>query len=287
MSDTIIRVAARGEGVTADGRHAALAAPGDTLTVDNTVIPGPHHQVPPCRHFPLCGGCQLQHLDDASYAGFLTDRIAGALTAQGLSTEVRAPILSPPRTRRRATLHGEVKGGSARIGFSASASHDIVDMRECHILTPALFALVAPLRALLGRVLKGRARIHLTELDQGVEVLVEGKLADGLAVAEMLTAFCAKHTLARFAVDDGLGPETRWEPEPVTITLGGVAVPFPPAAFLQATREGDAALVAGRAERRDGSRHDGGPVLRAGHLRARAARQGLRGGGGGAMRCLR
>ena len=27
-ADTIIRVAARGEGVTADGRHAALTAPG-------------------------------------------------------------------------------------------------------------------------------------------------------------------------------------------------------------------------------------------------------------------
>src|SRR5204862_165596 len=49
---------------------------------------------------------------------------------------------------------------------------------------------------------------------------------------------------ARFAVDDGMGPETRWEPEPVTITLGGVGVPLPPGAFRQATRDGEAALVA-------------------------------------------
>jgi 23S rRNA (uracil1939-C5)-methyltransferase len=40
-----------------------------------------------------------------------------------------------------------------------------------------------------------------------------------------------------------MGPENRWEPEPVTITLGGVPVALPYAAFLQATREGEAALV--------------------------------------------
>lgn len=248
MNDIIVRVAARGEGVTADGRHAAFAAPGDTLAADGIVVAGPHHQVPPCRHFPTCGGCQLQHLYDESYAGFLTDRIAGALAAQRLKAPIRAPLLSPPRTRRRATLQAEAKnrtgGGALQLGFSARASHDIVDLRECWILTPTLFALVAPLRKLLARALTGRARVHLTELDQGVEVLVEGKLAEGLAVTEAITAFCAAHGLARFAIDDGIGAETRWEPEAVTIALGGVAVPFPAGGFLQATREGEAALVA-------------------------------------------
>ncbi|WP_026046643.1 class I SAM-dependent RNA methyltransferase [Sphingomonas sp. PAMC 26621] len=244
MNDTIVRVAARGDGVTANGRHAAFAAPGDTLTADDVIVPGPHHQIPPCRHFPECGGCQLQHLDDASYAAFLVDRIAGALAAQHLTTDIRAPLLSPPRTRRRATLHAEVKGGAVRLGFSAAGSHEIVDLKECHVLTPALFGLLAPLRKLLARTLKGRARIHLTEVDQGTDVLIEGTLTEGLAIAEALTQFCGDHAIARLAVDDGLGPETRWEPEGVTITLGGVAVPFPPASFLQATREGEASLIA-------------------------------------------
>jgi 23S rRNA (uracil1939-C5)-methyltransferase len=243
MSNTIVRVAARGDGVTADGRHARFAAPGDTLTADNAVVPGPHHQTPPCRHFPECGGCQLQHLDDASYADFLVDRIAGALTAQNVRTEIRAPLLSPPRTRRRATLHAEVKGGAIKLGFSAAASHEIIDVKECHVLTPALFAVLTPLRKLLARTLKGRARIHLTEIDQGIDLLIEGTLSESLAVAEALTQFCSDHAIARLAVDDGLGPETRWEPEGATITLGDVPVPFPAASFLQATREGEASLI--------------------------------------------
>jgi len=242
--DTIIRVATRGDGVTADGRHAALAAPGDILNADGSLSFGPHHQVPPCRHFPTCGGCQLQHLDDASYGQFVTDRIAGALAAQQLETEIRPPIISPPNTRRRASLHAEAKGGRIRLGFAESGSHAIVDLQECHILAPELFALVSPLRKLLARLgLKRRADVQMTSCDQGVELLI-GASFDGLAAAEAIIAFCQEHRVARFATDDGMGPETRWEPEPVTIMLGGVAVPLPPGSFLQATPDGEVALIA-------------------------------------------
>lgn len=247
-ADTIIRVAARGDGVTADGRHAALAAPGDVLDPDGTLTPGPHHQVPPCRHFPVCGGCQLQHLDDAAYAQFVIDRIAGALAAHNLSTTIRAPILSPPRARRRATLHAEPTGGRMRTGFSETASHALVDIEECHILAPELFAVVAPLRKLLARLgQKRRTDVQMTLTDQGVDVLV-GTRAEGLAAAEAINAFCQGNGIARFAIDDGLGPETRWEPDPVTVTLGGVPVPFPHGGFLQATVDGEAALVAAMRE---------------------------------------
>ncbi|WP_343525556.1 class I SAM-dependent RNA methyltransferase [Sphingomonas sp.] len=245
MSDIIIRVAARGDGVTENGRHAAFAAPGDTLSTDGSVLPGPHHQTPPCGHFPRCGGCQLQHLDDESYAGFVSDRIASALDAQGLAVPLRPAHLSPPHSRRRATLHAEAKGGRVQIGFSEEKSHAIVDMAECHILDPELFALVAPLRGLLQRLgFKRRGDVHLALADQGADVLVTGFSPDGLEAAETIIGFCQRHGVARFAVDDGLGPETRWEPEPVTMTLGGVAVPLPPGAFLQATRDGEEMLVA-------------------------------------------
>ncbi|MCW6534320.1 class I SAM-dependent RNA methyltransferase [Sphingomonas lycopersici] len=242
----IIRVAARGDGVTADGRHAPFAAPGDMLADDGTLTPGPHHATPPCRHFPACGGCQLQHLDDATWGDFIVDRVASALAAQGLETEIRAPALSPPHTRRRATLHWEPAG---RLGFTGEKSHAIVDLAECHVLAPELFALVAPLKRLLGRLrLKRRLDLHLTLADQGVDVLIIGALPEGLEAAEAVTDFAQRHALARVAFDEGYGAEVRWEPDAVTVTLGDVPVPLPPAAFLQATREGEAALVAAMQE---------------------------------------
>jgi len=245
-TDMIIRVAARGDGVTADGRHAAFAAPGDTLSADGVVTPGPHHQTPQCSHFPRCGGCQLQHLDDESYIAFITDRVAGALAAQHLTADIRSPALSPSHSRRRATLHAERKGSKVILGFSEAGSHALVDLADCATLHPALFAVVAPLRRLLAGLMtsKRRADIHMVMVDQGIDLLIGGVEADGLDAAEAIADFAQRHGVARLSLDQGLGAETRWEPESVTVTLGGVAVGFPPASFLQATHDGEAALVA-------------------------------------------
>jgi 23S rRNA (uracil1939-C5)-methyltransferase len=247
MSERILRLAGRGDGVTQSGRFFPLTAPGDLVLEDGTVEPGPHRQVPPCRHFPECGGCQVQQVDDHAYGAYLAERIVGGLAAQGLAApDVRPAHISPPNSRRRASLKAERRGKQVLIGFHAEASHRIVDMRECHILRPELFALVAPLRRLLGTLLppRGNGEIRMTLADQGVDLTLDRVKADGLAQNEALAAFAQEHRLARLSIDDGYGAQTRWEPEPVTITLGGVPVPLPENAFLQATADGEAALVA-------------------------------------------
>ena len=245
MSEGIVRIAARGDGVTASGRYAALAAPGDLLREDGMVEPGPHHQLPPCRHFPECGGCQLQHVDDVAYRDYLRDRVAGALAPHWLETEIRESHLSPPNSRRRASLRALRMGKGVALGFNAERSNRIVDMRECHILRPELFALVAPLRSLLATMVapKRPTDVRLILCDQGVDVALSGVRADGLAAAEGLIAFAERHRLARLSLDEGFGLEARFEPVPATITLSGVPVGLPPGAFLQATAEGEAALV--------------------------------------------
>jgi 23S rRNA (uracil1939-C5)-methyltransferase len=246
VTETVVRLAARGEGVTDAGRFVPLAAPGDTIGAAGEVVPGPHHQTAPCRHFPECGGCQLQHLTDDAFAAYLADRVAGGLAAQGLDApEIRAVHLSPPNSRRRASLKAERRGGQVLLGFNAEKSHRIVDMRECHILRPELFALVQPLRALLASLLppRGGGGVRMTLADQGVDLLLEKVEAESLAATEALAVFAERHRLARLALDDGYGPQTRWEPEPVTVTLGRVPVPLPHGAFLQATADGEAALV--------------------------------------------
>ena len=245
MSEEIVRIAARGDGVTASGRYAALAAPGDRLRDDGTVEPGPNHQQPPCRHFPECGGCQLQHVTDEAYRAYLRDRVAGALAQHGLETTMRDSHLSPPHSRRRATLRALKAGGQVLLGFNAAKSHRIVDMRENFILRPELVDLLGPLRGLLSVLLKPKrtAEVHLTIADQGVDVALLGVEGEGLEAAEALTAFGEANRLARLSLDEGHGPEVRYEPEPATVTLSGVAVTLPVGAFLQATLDGEAALA--------------------------------------------
>jgi len=118
-------------------------------------------------------------------------------------------------------------------------------MRECHILRPELFALVQPLRELLSGMLQPKriADIQLTLIDAGADVLIKGVPAGRLAEIEQLTAFAMDYQLARLSVDRSLGPEALYEPIPATVTLSGVRVAFPPGGFLQATEDGEDALV--------------------------------------------
>ena len=259
MNELIVRIAARGDGVTASGRHIPFGVPGDAVLDDGALAFGPHHQEPPCRHFPDCGGCQLQHADDESYRGYLTSRVETALAQHELTTEIREPHLSPPKSRRRATLRAVKAGQGVLVGFNAEKSHRIVDLRECHILRPELFALVEPLRKLLSTFLqpKRAVEIQLTLLDQGTDMLIKGVEVEGLQATEQLTSFAAGHRLARLSIDQGLGPETMYEPQRVTVTLSGVPMVFPVGSFLQATEDGEIALVEAVLSALDGAERTG------------------------------
>ena len=248
MNDTttqIIRIAAKGDGVTADGRHVPGTAPGDLVTADGSIERGPHHVQPPCRHFGKCGGCELQQLDEESLTEFATSRVANAAEGQGIAVGELLPThLSPPKSRRRAALHGLNAKGQPQIGFREAGSHRVVGLSECHILAEPLFAVVQALRAVLARR-KGRYAIdiELTQTDQGADCSIKNLTIEGLQETEAILDFARGHKLARLTLDQGYGPETVWEPEPVTVTLSGIPVGFPSGGFLQATADGEKVLV--------------------------------------------
>jgi 23S rRNA (uracil1939-C5)-methyltransferase len=241
----VTHLAARGDGVTSGGQYVAGAVPGDSLCADGSLRLGPHHTEPLCRHYGACGGCQLQHCDDEVLADFVTGRIVSAAAGKGLHAVRVAPAhLSPPGSRRRATLRAINGGGQPLIGFREEASHKLVGIKECPVLDPRLFAVIAPLRAMLARR-SGRyaVDVEMTLADQGVDLGLKGLSVEGLEQTEALLDLARDHGLARITIDQGYGAEAIWEPEPVTISLSGVSVSLPVGSFLQATADGEAALT--------------------------------------------
>src|SRR3546814_18171141 len=115
--------------MTEAGRAVPLAAPGDMLTPTGDVLPGPHHLTPPCKHYPRCGGCQLQHLDDIAYARYLVERNEGAIAAQGLERDIRPPLLSLDSSARRPGFHAEGRGRTGLHGLPPGRKHalDVVE----------------------------------------------------------------------------------------------------------------------------------------------------------------
>jgi 23S rRNA (uracil1939-C5)-methyltransferase len=250
QDDPIIRIAAMGDGLSASGAYVAGAAPGDAVLADGTIRRGENYVAPACRHFGTCGGCSLQHVGDGALGEFVRDRVLHNGAGQGLQAERVAGVhLSPPGTRRRAALHGARVGGAFTLGYREAGSHRIVDLGECPVLAPELVAVIGPLRRLLARR-DGRLAvdIDMTLAEQGVDVAIKGLTVEGLAQTEACLDFARDHGLARLSLDQGYGPESLWEPDGVSVNLSGVSVPLPPGAFLQATLDGEQALVGAAVE---------------------------------------
>ena len=248
--DTIIRLAAKGDGVTASGRHVSGALPGDILSNEGGIIRGGHHVAPACRHFGTCGGCQLQHAGDEVLTEFVRSRVLNAASGQGVEPmEVLPEHLSPAHMRRRAGLHALRTQKGAVLGFRQGGSHQIVNLAECPVLDPALAALIDPMRKFVATYgPKGAVGLDLTLADQGVDLALSHFPLDGLDATEAVLDFARYHGLARLTLDQGYGPETVWEPEQATVTLSGVPVALPPRAFLQATRDAERRMVADAAD---------------------------------------
>ena len=250
---------AQGDGVL--DRHGErlvvpLALPGESWRVrrqgrDKIVEPlaclaaSAGRRAPVCRHFGTCGGCTLQHLPEPTYEALLIDRINGALRARGL--EPPGPIRlhqSPLGSRRRLRLGFTADG---QLGFRRRHGRQLVKVGECPIARPALVALLEPLRHLLRRLetAAGGGEVTLTALDAGPEMVLHLQSDPGLEDREALAGFSAVEGLVRLAIAvAGASPEPVAARLPPVLTVAGVPLTVPPAAFLQATAEGEARLQA-------------------------------------------
>lgn len=248
---TIERLGHLGDGIAPGPFHVPRTLPGEVVSgvadgarLSDTRIetPSPVRVQPPCRHFRSCGGCALQHASDGFVAGWKQDVVRAALDAQGLHGGMRPIATSPPGSRRRATFAARRTKKGATAGFYGRASETITEIPDCHLLDTALLKGL-PLSAGLARLAASRKHalaVTVTLSGGGLDVAVSGgKPLDGPLRAG-LAQMAERHGLARLAWGDEV-IATRMPP---VQRFGAADVVPPPGAFLQATREGEAALLA-------------------------------------------
>ncbi len=203
-----------------------------------------------CPLFLRCGGCSLHHLSEAAQADLKTDRIRRALQRQGLDDVPLRPLaMSPPDSRRRASLAARRTAQGVILGFHEAASATILPLDACPLLRPALVAALPALRAALQEILPpgGTVDVQMTETGAGLDLVLIGLAKPDLAAREALAAVADRLDLARLAWSaEATAPvEILSERRPPWLKFGGAHTILPPGAFLQATAEGEAALVGG------------------------------------------
>lgn len=208
--------------------------------------PSPDRASPPCPHFGPCGGCAVQQLKPEAYRRWKLALIETALAQHDIDPAPLAALVStPPASRRRAVLSARRSPRGTVLGFHQRAGRRIADIHSCLVLTPTLEALLAPLRATLAEALAmgQTAAVTLIDSDSGTDIALAADTAPGLAAREALAALAGNPSVARIAWRHQDEIEPVAIKGPVLTRFGDHTVALPPGAFLQATREGEAAIV--------------------------------------------
>ena len=250
---TITRLGHRGDGIAQNADGGQILVPltlpdevvrgvvnEDQLDGAKIVIPSPARVKPVCVHYKSCGGCSLQHASDTFVSAWKADQIAIALAAHGITTDIRATLTSPAHSRKRATFAARRTKSGAMVGVHARTSDVLVPIGECHLLPDEMVATL-PVLAEIARLGGSRSAVlgfSLTQSDIGLDLHVTGGKPLDHALRTALPKFRTEFLRLTW------GDEVVFMETPPYHQMGRARVTPPAGAFLQATKAGEAALLA-------------------------------------------
>jgi len=200
---------------------------------------------PRCKHFGVCGGCSMQHLDARAQVAVKQRILEDTLWHIG---KVKAETILRPiygqtwgyRERARLSVKHVIKKGKTLVGFHEKRSSFVADMQSCEILAPKIARLL-PLLAELVSGLSIRDRLPQIEVAVGehVDALVLRVMDPPTSDDETaLRAFADKHDIQFWLQSKGYDSIVPFHPlaaPALTYSLPefGITMPFAPSEFTQ------------------------------------------------------
>jgi 23S rRNA (uracil1939-C5)-methyltransferase len=207
--------------------------------------PSPLRVQPRCKHFGVCGGCSMQHLDARAQVAVKQRILEDSLWHIG---KVKAETMLRPiygqawgyRERARLSVRHVIKKGKTLVGFHEKRSSYVADMQNCEILVPKIAGLLPLLAELIGG-LSIRDRLPQIEVAVGehVDALVLRVMdTPSLEDEAALRAFADQHDI-QFWLQSG-GPDTVIPFHPLaapalsySLPEFAITMPFAPTNFTQ------------------------------------------------------
>jgi 23S rRNA (uracil1939-C5)-methyltransferase len=200
---------------------------------------------PKCKHFGVCGGCSMQHLDARAQVAVKQRILEDSLRHIGkVKPETILPAIYGEawgyRERARISVKYVIKKSKMLVGFHEKRSSYVADMQSCEILAPK----IAKLLPLLADLISG---LSIRDKLPQIEVAV-GEQVDALVLRVMETPTRADEDALRAFADahhiqfwlQSKGPETIVPFHPLdapelsySLPEFNITMPFAPSEFTQ------------------------------------------------------
>jgi len=200
---------------------------------------------PKCKHFGVCGGCSMQHLDARAQVAVKQRILEDGLWHIG---KVKAETILPAiygqawgyRERARLSVKHVIKKGKTLVGFREKRSSFVADMQHCEILIPKIAALLPKLAELVDGL---SIRDRLPQIEVAV-----GEHVDALVLRVMdtpsqedenaLRLFADKHKIQFWLQTGGYDTITPFHPLDApalsySLPEFDITMPFAPSEFTQ------------------------------------------------------
>lgn len=262
---SILDIGSNGDGIArlADGRtiFVPFTTAGDVVTAsiekDGDVLrgrilsldtQGQDRIAAPCRHFGICGGCALQHINEKAYRDFKEREVKAALKKTGVPVpQDFNSVFIPHASRRRANFAARIVKGKALIGFHERKSANIRDVPDCLLINDDVRRVMDSFRPFVPMIAgEGQKMDILIQcVDGSAEIALTGKIAPGWEAQQALADALRACDLARISlrVRDYEPYETLLEAKAFYKRCESLLVKLAPGAFLQPSAEGERALV--------------------------------------------
>lgn len=112
------------------------------------VVPSPERIAPECPRFPLCGGCDFQHMTRrAELEAKLAIATETLRRMTGRTPAVEHAAGNPAASAAEYRNSIRIQGGNGYLGYCRKSSHEIVDIEDCPIARPEIRAEIRRRRA--------------------------------------------------------------------------------------------------------------------------------------------
>ncbi len=161
------------------------ALPGETVAIEifkkhrryseakviEVIEASPERVTPPCQHFTICGGCQLQHMHpDAQIALKQKTLLEQLAHFAKIKPEIILPPLRGPelgyRHKARLGVKYVIKKELLFVGFREKNGRYLADLKRCETLHPKVGLLITPLKEFI-RTLETYQ--HITQIEVAID----------------------------------------------------------------------------------------------------------------------